>query len=155
MEKTSVDDLEPDTNPGSDQDARRVAEALGTEDVGINYYELDPGQDFSSGIHTHMDQEEIFYVIEGTATFETPDGSVEVGADEAIRFAPGDYQRGKNESDGEVRALGLGAPKGSSDIRIPQTCQACGESDSMQFIPAEDGMSLQCPECGETFDLPG
>ena len=57
------------------------------------------------------------YLLEGTATFQTEDGTVEVGADEAVRFAPWEYQEGKNESDDRVRALAMGAPKEMGETR--------------------------------------
>ncbi len=43
-------------------------------------------------------------VQSGTATFESADGDVRVGAGEAIRFAPGEWQRGHNEGDERVGA---------------------------------------------------
>ena len=156
MEKVTIETLAADNNPGGgEESARRVGEALGTADVGLSYYELDAGQNLSGGVHTHMDQEEIFHVLEGTLTFRTPDGDVEVGAGEAVRFGPGDFQQGVNESDDSVRLLGIGAPKGSTDVRVPQPCGVCGESDTLRFVPGDDGMGLQCPDCGETFETPG
>ena len=156
MEKVTIERLAADNNPGGgEESARRVGEALGTADVGLSYYELDAGQNLSGGVHTHMDQEEVFHVLEGTLTFRTPDGEVAVGAGEAVRFAPGDFQQGVNESDGPVRLLGIGAPKGSADVRVPQPCGACEESDTLRFVPGDDGMGLRCPDCGETFEAPG
>ncbi|PSP98602.1 cupin domain-containing protein [Halobacteriales archaeon QS_4_70_19] len=156
MEKVTFEELDADNNPGGgEESARRVGEALGTEDVGLSYYELDAGQNLSGGVHTHMDQEEIFYVLDGTLTFRTLDGDVEVEGGEAVRFAPGDFQQGKNESDESARLLGIGAPKPSTDVRVPQPCAACGESDTLRFVPGDGGMELQCPECGETHEMPG
>jgi uncharacterized cupin superfamily protein len=156
MEKVTISELDADNNPGGGEEtARRVAEALGTADVGLVHYDLDPGQNLSGGVHTHMDQEEIFYVIDGTLTFQTLEDEVEVGAGEVVRFAPGDFQQGKNETDESATVLGIGAPKGSSDVRVPQPCAACGESDTLRFVPGDDGIELRCPECGETYEMPG
>lgn len=58
-------------------------------------------------MHIHVDQEEMFYVVEGSATFGTAEGYYEVVGDEAVRFAPREYQEGKNESDDRVRALAM------------------------------------------------
>ncbi|WP_435365607.1 cupin domain-containing protein [Haloarchaeobius sp. DYHT-AS-18] len=153
MEHVDIDDIESQFLGDSDLDRRGLSDPLGTSDLAINYYSLEPGESFSGGMHTHLDQEEVFYVIEGTATFETPDESVEVGPHEAIRFARGEYQQGTNESDETVVGLALGAPKGSEDVRVPMACRECGESDSLQFIMGEDGEQLRCPECGMTKDL--
>jgi len=146
MEKISIQDVEPGAF-GRDIDRRGLSEPLETGDVAINRYRLDPGERFSGGMHAHMDQEEVFIIVEGEATFETMDGEVTVGENEAIRFAPGEFQSGKNDSDGDVVAFALGAPRDSEDVRIPQDCPECGH-DNLRAIPGEDGFDLQCPECG-------
>ena len=145
MEHVSIDDVEPDAF-GSEIDRRGLAGPLGASDVALNRYRLQPGERFSDGLHAHMDQEEIFVVIEGTATFETLDGDVTVDAGDAVRFAPGEFQSGKNDGDGEVVAFALGAPRDSEDVRIPQECPECGH-ENMRAIPGDDGFALRCPEC--------
>lgn len=156
MQKIDTDDVAPMAMGGGDLDRRGLSEPLGTSDVAINYYALDPGEAFSGGLHAHLDQEEVFYVIEGTATFETkqePTGdseTVEVSAGEAVRFAPGEYQQGRNESDARVVALALGAPRDSTEGRIPQPCEACG-SDVLALARGDEGMVLRCPDCGEEY----
>jgi mannose-6-phosphate isomerase-like protein (cupin superfamily) len=155
MQKVSVDEIEPTGPGGGDLDRRGLSDPLGTTDMAINRYALAPGEGFSGGMHSHLDQEEVFLVIEGTATFETkPEATaesetVEVSAGEAIRFAPGEFQQGRNESDGEVVALAMGAPRESTEGRVPQPCPACGESDVMAVVMGDGGMMLECPECGE------
>jgi uncharacterized cupin superfamily protein len=143
---------------GGDLDRRGLSEPLGTSDVAINYYALDPGEAFSGGLHAHLDQEEVFYVIDGTATFEVKaeataeSETVEVSAGEAVRFAPGEFQQGRNESDDAVVALALGAPKDSTEGRIPRPCGECGDSDVLALAVGDDGMVLECPECGAQFE---
>ncbi len=146
MEKVSIDDVEPGAF-GRDIDVRGLSDPLATSDLSINYFRLEPGERFSNGMHTHMDQEEVFLIAEGEATFETRDGEVTVGAGDAIRFAPGEFQTGANTSDGEVVAYALGAPRDSKDVRVPQECPECGHDD-MRAIPGDDGFTLVCPECG-------
>ena len=150
MEKVSIDDVEPDAF-GSDVDRRGLSAPLGTTDLALNRYRLDPGERFSGGMHAHMDQEEVFVIVEGEATFETMDGEVTVGEAEVIRFAPGEFQSGKNDSDGEVVAFAMGAPRDSEDVRLPQNCPECGH-DNVRAIPGDDGFDLQCPECGAELD---
>ena len=82
MEKLSVDDVESDGMGAADR--RGLSEPLNTSDLAINYYHLQPGEGFSGGLHAHMDQEELFFVIDGEATFELPDETVTVGEREAI-----------------------------------------------------------------------
>jgi uncharacterized cupin superfamily protein len=153
MEKTSIDDVDAQGPGGADLDRRALTGPLGTTDLAINYYRLDPGEGFSGGLHAHLDQEEVFYVIEGTATFETMADAgdepteVTVDADEAVRFAPGEYQSGRNAGDEPVVALALGAPRDSEDVRVPQECRDCGH-ESMRAVPGDGGFTLVCPECG-------
>ncbi|MFB6228489.1 MAG: cupin domain-containing protein [Halobacteriales archaeon] len=150
MEKISIDEIEPSAF-GSDIDRRGLSDPLGTTDVALNRYRLDPGERFSGGMHAHMDQEEVFVIVEGKATFETMDGEVTVGEGEAIRFAPGEFQSGKNDSDEDVVAFAMGAPRDSEDVRVPQDCPECGH-DNMRAIPGDDGFDLQCPECGAELE---
>ncbi|MFC7075070.1 cupin domain-containing protein [Haloarcula halophila] len=156
MKHVSADEIEPQSM-GADIDRRALAEPLGATDVAINRYVLDPGEAFSGGLHAHLDQEELFYVIEGTATFEyrtDPAGeseTVTVGPDEGVRFAPGDYQQGRNESDERVVALALGAPKTTTESRVVQPCPDC-DSDVLSLEPAEDGFLLVCPDCGTELE---
>jgi mannose-6-phosphate isomerase-like protein (cupin superfamily) len=155
MEHVSIEDVEPNAM-GGDTDRRGLADALDATNVALNRYVLDPGEAFSGGMHAHLDQEEIFYVVEGEATFETapePDAETEtltVGADEAVRFAPGEYQQGRNESDERVVALALGAPKESTEGRVAQPCPSC-DSPVLEIGMGEEGLILECPDCGETL----
>jgi uncharacterized cupin superfamily protein len=146
MEKVTIDDVEPSAF-GRDIDRRGLSDPLGATDVAVNRYRLAPGERFSGGLHAHMDQEEVFLIVEGGATFETLDDEITVGAGEAIRFAPGEYQSGYNDGDGELLAFALGAPRETEDVRIPRECPDCG-NDNMHAIPGDDGFDLVCPECG-------
>jgi len=150
MEKVSIGDVEPNAF-GSDIDRRGLSDPLGTTDLALNRYRLDPGERFSGGMHAHMDQEEVFVILEGEATFETMNGEVTVSEAEVIRFAPGEFQSGKNDSDGEVVAFAMGAPRDSEDVRLPQNCPECGH-DNVRAIPGDDGFDLQCPDCGAELD---
>jgi len=150
MEKVSIGDIEANAF-GSDIDRRGLSDPLGMTDFALNRYRLDPGERFSGGMHAHMDQEEVFVILEGEATFETMDGEVTVGEAEVIRFAPGEFQSGKNDSDREVVAFAMGAPRDSEDVRLPQDCPECGH-DNVRAIPGDDGFDLQCPECGAELD---
>ncbi|MFC7071320.1 cupin domain-containing protein [Halobaculum lipolyticum] len=152
MEHVDIDDVD-EGGFGNGVTMRPLADPLGAEDLAINHYRLEPGEGFSGGLHTHLDQEELFVVLSGTATFETMDDEVEVGAGEAIRFAPGEYQTGRNEGEEPVEALALGAPANSTEVRVPAECRECGH-DALAAIPAEDGMAFECPECGAAADLP-
>ncbi|WP_435065655.1 cupin domain-containing protein [Halobaculum sp. EA56] len=125
----------------------RLGDALVTEHVAINRYRLPPGDGFPGGLHAHADQEEVFVVIEGEATFETLDGEVTVAAGGAVRFAPGEYQTGENRGDEELVALALGAPRESDDVRVPATCPDCG-AVGLRLDADGSGTVFRCPDCG-------
>jgi len=151
MEKVTIDDLENEPRVAAVQ--KHVTGPLGLGDMAMNYYELEPGDSFSGGQHTHMNQEEVFHVVEGEATFETPDDAVTVGSGEVVRFAPGEYQEGKNESDDRVVALAMGAPREAGETRAKIPCGECGDADYHVAEVDEGGVTLTCPECGNAVEM--
>ena len=148
MERVSLDDVDDFLGPAAVK--RSLSRALGTTDVALNYYELAPGDAFAFGYHRHDDQEEVFVVQDGTVTFETEAGPVEVAAGEAVRFAPGEYQRGVNRGDERVRALALGAPKDAEATEILRDCPACGERtpQAIEMTDDRDALVTRCAACG-------
>lgn len=149
MNRLRVDDVENDVQPAAVM--RKLTEPLGLTDLAINYYELEPGDSFAFAYHGHEVQEEVFYVIAGTATFETESGPVTVGPDEVIRFEPGEFQRGWNRGDERIRALALGAPLEYGDMPKLRHCPECDEETDTDLRSAEDGADAvvaRCTECG-------
>ena len=148
MERTAVEDIDSWMSPASVK--RSLSNALGAEHLALNYYELEPGESFGFGYHRHADQEELFYVLEGTATFDTEDGDVHVSAGQAIRFAPGEWQLGTNEGDERVVALALGAPADTGETEIVRECPECGERTHVRVEPTEgrDELVAVCETCG-------
>ncbi|MFB6165069.1 MAG: cupin domain-containing protein [Haloarculaceae archaeon] len=151
MERVVVDDLENEPRVAAVQ--KHLSDPLGLTDMAANYYELEPGDSFSGGLHTHTNQEEVFYVIEGTATFETMDDEVTVGAGEAVRFAPGEYQEGTNAGDERVVALALGAPADPGETRVPMACRECDEAEYHRVDVSAEGVTLSCPACGNELAM--
>ena len=147
MKRVSIADVESWISPASER--RPLAKVLGAENVAINYFELEPGEQFGFGYHRHPDQEEVFYVLDGTATFETEDGDVTVSADEVIRFEPGEWQLGRNEGDERLRALALGAPP-DSDTELTRECADCGgrQPTRIERADGEDALVTICETCG-------
>ena len=148
MERVSLNEVDRWMSPA--QSKRSLSNALGAEHLAVNHYILEPGESFGFGYHRHADQEELFYVLEGTATFETEEGDVTVSAEEAIRFAPGEWQRGRNETDERVVALALGAPADTGETDILRMCPDCGERQLVRIEPTADRDALVaiCEECG-------
>lgn len=138
----------------ADSKRRGLTDALGTTDVAIVHYRIAPGEALPAGLHAHDDQEELFVVLAGEATFETllpvgddrkPD-EVTVTADEAVRFAPGEFQSGRNAGDAPLELLGIGAPRDTDRFRAPLDCPDCGH-DSLRIEAASSGVELVCADC--------
>lgn len=148
MEHVSIDDVDSWIGPSSEK--RPLSRALGAEHVNVNYYELETGDTIGFGYHHHPDQEELFYVLDGTVTFETEDGDVAVAAGEAVRFEPGEWQLGRNGGSERARVLALGAPADADDAEILRDCPDCGTRTEVRIERADDSDALVtiCADCG-------
>ncbi|WP_276271171.1 cupin domain-containing protein [Haloarcula litorea] len=105
-----IDAVEPTPDRPSTQ--RSIDEAAGLERVAANVYEVEPGEQIPLAYHYHDEQEEVFYVLSGTLSVETPEGTYEVGPDEVFVVEPDSPQRAYNpESAAEtVETFVVGAP---------------------------------------------
>ena len=170
MEKVAVDDVADEPHPmGVNTERTPLSGPLGAEDVAVVHYSLAPGEQFSGGLHAHHDQEEVFYVLAGTATFEhrgydeAPEDDpragtekTEVAAGEAIRFEPKEFQCGRNESDERVVGLAIAAPSSRHDweqIESFAPCPECGEVTSHFVLEPTDGFGIRCDECDNELRL--
>lgn len=156
MEKIDVNKLNPVDSP---QNRESISDPLDAKHFSMNYYTLDSGEAFAGSPHAHLDQEESFFILEGEAIFEiktepTEDSqTVTVSEGQIIRFEPGEYQQGRNESDEPLRALALGTPRESTDIRASVPCQECDESNYMEFVIQNDEPALVCPVCSAEVSI--
>lgn len=160
MERVTVDEVDHEPHPAGVNTVRRpLSDALGTTDCTVVHYELEPGDSFSGGLHRHHDQEECFYVLSGTATFDTrasadaPERTVEVGAGEAIRFPPGEFQFGYNATDERVVALAIAAPAPGHDwdrVEWLTRCRTCEAEVVHDIQITDDGaIAATCRGCGK------
>lgn len=146
MHKVSIDDVDNWKGPATEK--RPLSHALDAENVAINYYVLGSGESFAFGYHRHRNQEEVFYIQQGTVIFETEEGNVEVTAGEAVRFAPGEWQQGFNRGGGEVIALAVGAPADAGETDVLRECVGCGGTTEQIIEPAGDALVTRCVDCG-------
>ncbi len=104
------DELEP--VPDRPCELRRVSEAAGFEEMAANWFRAEPGEEIPLAYHYHDDQEELFYVIEGTLHVETPEGTYEVPEGSLFAVEPESPQRAHNPADADapVTTLAVGAP---------------------------------------------
>ncbi len=130
---------------------RPLTEALGADNLALNYYELASGESLAYGYHAHENQEELFVVQSGTVTFETEQGAVAVDDGEVVRFAPGEYQRGWNRGSDRAEVLALGAPRGAGDSEPLRECETCGERtpQTIEWAEGKTARQTRCRECGE------
>ncbi|MFB6104008.1 MAG: cupin domain-containing protein [Halobacteriaceae archaeon] len=147
MQRVRLDEMDDRMGPAAVQ--RPLTDVLGLADVAINYYELAPGDSFAYGFHAHADQEEIFYIQEGTVTFRTAEDPIEVSAGELVRFGPGEYQRGINDGEDRVLALAIGAPQDSGATEILRACETCdGETPhAIELADDRSAVLARCLEC--------
>lgn len=144
MERATIDEVTEHSR--GESELRALSDVIGSSDVVINHYRIPPGDGTPSGLHAHFDQEEVFLVLAGTATFERLDGTVTVGEREAIRFEPGEFQTCTNRSEQELVVLAFGAPPDSSDVRIPAPCPDCGRSE-LRLATDDATVIFVCPGC--------
>jgi uncharacterized cupin superfamily protein len=148
MQRVRIEDVDNDVQPAAAM--RKLTKPLGLTDFAMNYYELEPGDSFAFAYHSHAVQEEVFYVIEGSATFDTEEGPVEVGPAEAIRFGREEFQRGWNRGEERVVALALGAPLDYGKQVKLRDCPSCGvATDNRLERVEEDGEEVVVAACGE------
>lgn len=152
MEHIAIDDVAMPATISPASVLKPVGRDLGTDHVAINYFELAPGDGLGFDYHRHLDQEEIFLPIEGVVTFETEDGPIEVAAGEAIRFAPGEFQAGRNRGDERVRVFALGGPADTTEIEYKRRCASCGVATLHGSSIDREAMVvvLTCTSCGQT-----
>lgn len=124
MEKVRIDDLE--RYKGAATELRPMGPDLDAENLAMFYYVLEPRDSFLwGGIFRYEKREEVCYVLQGTVTFETEDGTVEAGPDEALRFAPGEWKGGTNTGTERVIALLVGAPQDRASLEFKLECAEC------------------------------
>lgn len=104
-------DVEP--TPGRPSVQRAISDAVGLEHVAVNRYEAEPGEAIPLAYHVHDEQEELFYVLSGRLTVETPEETYEVGPDEVFVVEPGSpqYASAADDAAETTRVLAVGAPR--------------------------------------------
>jgi uncharacterized cupin superfamily protein len=134
--------------PSPTSGKKEIDEAVGASEFGFNLYLAEPGQQLSMGYHHHPDHEELFYVLDGEVTFETPDGGFAVGAGEVFFVPPGAPQKGRATSDTPARFLAIGAPKAQDHAVIVEYCPDCETETERDLEMADGAVVVSCADCG-------
>jgi len=112
-EDVPVTDLSEIAEIPPDHDIRAVGEALGCENLSVNIWYFDEGDEIQ--YHAHSEQEEVFYVLDGTFSVKVGRSGEEefIEVDEgSFWFAAPMIGRGHRcISEDGGRVLALGAPK--------------------------------------------
>ena len=87
--------------------------SLGLRAFGMNLVELEPGESIPEHDETERDQEEVFVVVEGTATMVIDGEPHEAPAGTLVRLDPEPRRTAVNGSGERVTLLIVSAPRGS------------------------------------------
>jgi quercetin dioxygenase-like cupin family protein len=87
--------------------------SLGLRAFGMNLVELEPGESIPEHDETERDQEEVFVVVEGTATFLIDGEEHEAPAGSLVRLDPDPRRAAINRGDAKVTLLIVSAPRSS------------------------------------------
>jgi mannose-6-phosphate isomerase-like protein (cupin superfamily) len=85
---TDIDDSAPSSGFGEIQEARFAKDALDTELTGFSHHRIKPDRRQPFG-HRHEEAEEVYVVLAGSGRVRLDDETVELGALDAVRVAPG------------------------------------------------------------------
>ena len=108
--------VDPDTvSPSEDHpcDRRSLTEAVDLTTLAAAVYTIDPGEQLPQTYHYHEQREEVFYVLDGELTVETPEGDYTVPTGQVFVAKPESPIRPYNPDDetDSVRVLGVGSPR--------------------------------------------
>jgi mannose-6-phosphate isomerase-like protein (cupin superfamily) len=106
--KADVEDQAPKFGFAPNLEARFARKALELEESGLSYYKVAPGYRLPFG-HHHIDQEEVYLVLAGSARMKLEDEIVELRPFDALRV-PADVTRGFEAGPDGAEILAFGAP---------------------------------------------
>ncbi|MER8570850.1 cupin domain-containing protein [Mesorhizobium sp. M1338] len=120
--------------PCAERARRRLGDAGGLTDFGVNLMTLPPGG-WSSQRHWHSHEDEFVYLLEGELTLVEDDGETLLGAGDCATFAKnsGNGHHLINRSSTTALYLEVGS-------RIPDDVITCSDIDMMS--PSSDGRFL-------------
>ena len=156
MDRVRVDDVENDLQPTAVM--RKLTGPLGLTDLGVNYYELEPGDSFSFAYHSHGVQEEVFYVMENS---HARDGRAAPRLDTRERWnrERGGSRRCRRGRGGPVRPRGVPARMelrrgsgGRAGARRTPGVWRAGEAPGLSHLRGDDGQPARTGQRGRKDD---
>jgi uncharacterized cupin superfamily protein len=123
MAKLSQPDFdEPREVEGFRARRARVGRQLGSEKLGLSYWELPPGE-AAYPYHWHLAEEELLVVTDGAPSLRTPEGWRDLEAGEVVSFprgAEGGHQL-VNRTEATVRFLAFSTQPGPDIVMYPDS----------------------------------
>jgi quercetin dioxygenase-like cupin family protein len=111
-----VKNMAPEFGMPEEMQARFAGQSLGLERTGVTYFRLAPGFRIPFG-HRHVDQEEVYVVVRGSARIKVGDDVVELGELDAVRVAGDTIRNLEGGPEGaEVIAFGERAGQEQSEM---------------------------------------
>jgi len=119
---------------------RRLGNAAGLKNFGVNLVTLEPGAE-SSMRHAHGTQDEFVYVIEGAITLVTNDGrqTLTPGMTAGFPAGNGDAHQLINETAAPVRYLEVGDRSPGDAVVYPDVDMAAKSIDGKWVFTHKDG----------------
>ena len=111
-----VENQAPKFGMPAELDARFARSAIEGKTLGLSLIRLEPGFRMPFG-HKHVDQEEVYVVVRGSARVKVEDEVVELGAWDAIRFDK-DTMRNVEAGPEGVEYLAFGAGDDPTDAEM-------------------------------------
>lgn len=98
---------------------RGLTEPAGLHELALNRFRAEPGEQVPLAYHSHERQQEVFYVLSGTLSVETPAETFTVPEGSVFAADAGSPHRAHNPADADapVELLAVGAPQ--ADDAVP------------------------------------
>src|SRR5271154_3397425 len=124
--------------PALGRRAMRLGPKIGSAELGVSLFELDPGGAISP-IHVHHANEELLLVLSGQVQLRTPDGTRELEPGAAVAFprGPAGAHQIANRSEQPARMLVF------STMNIPEVTELL--TTGTMFVSADHGVRKTFP----------
>ena len=111
---------ERDSPPGFRSRRLYLARTLGSDQLGVSVWEIDPGES-NMPYHAHHANEELLVVLTGTPTLRAADAERELQPGDSVLFRRGEAHQLTNRSDEPVRFLFVAPLNHPEIIDLPDT----------------------------------
>ena len=134
----------PHDVPCQQRSRRRLADAFGLTQFGVNLLELPPGA-WSSQRHWHERQDELIYVLEGEVTLVTDEGETLLtpGMTAGFRANSGNGHQLINRSGSTVRVLEVGTRTDQEVAHYPDIAMMFRQDGAAGSYYTADGRPLK------------